>query len=557
MASNILTVGKSALAAAQAGITTTGNNIANASTPGYHRQLVTQSASSSQNFGYGYVGTGTNVSSITRVFNELMERQKNSAQSNSSGIDAYYSQISGIDDMLSDSTAGLNPVMNTFFSSIEALSSNPSDTASRQTFLSSAQSLVSRFNTMANRLDELQTNVNTQIDGYVTSVNSYAEQISALNNAIETALNTTGNAPNDLMDQRDQLVGELSKLVKTTVVDQGAGTYNVFIGNGLPLVVGNESYTLAAVTSPSDTSRTEIAYYSNGNETILDSSNLSGGSLGGLLEFRSETLDITQNKLGQIALVLASKFNETHKNGFDLNGTAGGDLFTLPSIQTQLKSTYDDGHTVGNAALSVSINDATDVLSSDYKLAYDGTNYNITRLSDNSTVSSSASLPATVDGLTFTISSGTMATGDEFYIYPTRSMASSLTLAISDVNKLAMASSATSGPNDNTNALALTGIQSTKLLKTSSSDSVGVTLSTAFAQIVSEVGSKTNELKITGKSATSVLSSITEAVEAESGVNLDEEAANLIRYQQAYQAAGKMMQIATELFQVLLSLNNA
>lgn len=562
MASNILSIGQSALAAAQVGISTTGHNIANASTPGYNRQIVTQSAAQAQNFGYGYVGQGTSVAGVTRVFNELLHRQMVNSQAASAASDTYYSELKSIDNMLSDSTAGLNPALSAFFSSVKAASANASDIPTRQTMLSNAQALVSRLNTMGDRLSQIQSDVNTQISGHITTVNSYATQLARLNDTIEQSISVGGIPPNDLMDQRDQLVLELSKIVKTTVVPQGAGSYNVFIGNGLPLVVGKDSFALQTTTSPTDSSRIEVGYVSNSKVTILGSQTLAGGALGGLLEFREDSLDATENQLGQIALVLAEQFNDQHQSGYGLDGSTGNDLFTIPSPTTQLRSSYSDGHTPGGAVLSVTIDDATAVLSSDYKLDYNGTDYTITRISDGQAVASNVTLPQTVDGLTFTISSGTMVSGDQYSIRPTRNIASSISLAITDVNKLALAtndptdtSNANYGPSDNGNALLLADLQLATIVKGSSSGSA-ITLSGAFAQLVSNVGNKSNELKITGASEAQVLESTTAAMQSESGVNLDEEAANLIRYQQAYQAAGKMMQMASELFQILLDLNN-
>ena len=553
MASNILSIGQSALAAAQAGISTTGHNIANASTPGYNRQIVTQSAAQAQNFGYGYVGQGTSVAGVTRVFNELLHRQMVNSQAASAASDTYYNSLKAIDNMLSDSTAGLNPALSEFFSSVKAASANPSDVPTRQTMLSNAQALVNRLNTMGDRLSQMQTDVNTQLSGHVTTVNSYATQLARLNDTIEQSISVGGNPPNDLMDQRDQLVLELSKIVKTTVVPQGAGSYNVFIGNGLPLVVGKDSFSLQATTSPTDSSRIEVGYVSNSKVTILGSQTLAGGALGGLLEFREDSLDATQNQLGQIALALAGSFNDIHSSGYGLDGSTGNDLFTIPNPTAQLRNSYSDGHTPGGATLSVTINDASQVTSSDYKLEYNGTDYTITRLSDGQAVASNVTLPQTVDGLTFTIS-GTVASGDEYSIRPTRNTASNLSLNITDVNKLALAGSATSGPNDNTNALLLADLQIGQKVK--SSNGTQITFSAAFAQLVSNVGNKSYEQKITGESEAQVLESTTAAMQSESGVNLDEEAANLIRYQQAYQAAGKMMQMASELFQILLDLNN-
>jgi flagellar hook-associated protein 1 len=647
MASNILGIGQSALAAAQVGIATTGNNIANASTPGYSRQVVVQSAAAAQNFGYGYVGQGTEISAVTRVYNDILAKQVINSQSVSAGIDAYSTQLSSIDSMLSDSAAGLNPAMNSFFGSVQDLSANPSDTPTRQTMLSNAQSLVNRFQSTSSSLSAINDSVNAQLSSSVGLVNTYAKQIASLNDAIDKAISNTGNQPNDLLDQRDQLVLELSKQIKTTVVPQGQGGYNVFVGNGVPLVVGAVTYTLATASSPTDSSKLEVAYQSKGKTTILSGDSLPGGTLGGLLQFRTESLDPIQNQLGQIAVTLAGTYNAQNAQGLDLNGNPGGALFSIPDPQVTASS-----YNTSSAVVSSKITDPRAITSSDYRLQYDGTNYTITRLSDKTT-QSFTSLPQTLDGLSFNLASGSMNAGDDFVIRPTQNAATSIQLAISDVSKIAAGGPAlsstsnasntgtasvgaltagstyaasplasafgltyntgvpgtltlapstqpvtvstsgisttfppgtpityTSGatitvgnvsfaitgapangdqftitpnisnsPGDNRNGLLLASLQSQGTLnnsKTSYSD--------AFGQLVNTVGNKTNELNVTGAAETKVLAQATAAVQSDSGVNLDEEAANLLRYQQAYQAAGKMMQIASQLFSTLLTI---
>jgi flagellar hook-associated protein 1 FlgK len=549
--------------------------------------------------------------------------------------------------MLSDAAAGLNPAMNDFFAAMQDLSARPSDTPTRQSFLSNAQSLANRFQSTNTRLNEIRDGINTQLTSTVGLVNSYAKQISGLNDAIEKAVNSTGVQPNDLLDQRDQIVLELSKQIKTTVVPQGQGSYNVFVGNGLPLVVGVNAYSLTTTSSPTDPSRLEVAYQTQNKATILGADSLPGGVLGGLLQFRSESLDGIQNQLGQIAVVLAETFNSQHTTGFDLNGDLGGALFTIPDPSVTSNSTN-----TGSAVISSKIVDARDITSSNYKLQFDGSNFNITRLSDN-TVQSFASLPQTLDGISFSQTSGAMNVGDNFIIRPTQDAATSLKLAITDVKKIAVggpalssasdiantgnagisaptASSAYSasplgsalnlsyssglpgtftlapstqdvivtvggvsttfpagtpityssgatisvgdlsfrisgvpangdqftitpntahGPGDNGNGLILAGLQNQATLNNSKNS-----YASAFGQLVNTVGNKTRELKVTGATEAKVLEQATAAVQSESGVNLDEEATNLLRYQQAYQAAGKMMQIASQLFDVLLQL---
>lgn len=647
MASNILSIGTSALNAAQVGLSTTGHNIANASTPGYSRQVMVQSAAQAQNFGYGYIGQGTEIAAVTRVYNEILAKQAIDSQASSASINIYSSNLSNVENMLADANAGLNPAMNDFFSSVQTLSSNPSDNATRQTLLSYTQSLMNRFHSTNNRINELRDNVNTQLTSSVSSVNAYAREIAKLNDVIEKAVSSSSSQPNDLLDQRDQLVLEMSKQIKTTIVPQGQGSYNIFVGNGLPLVIGTTTNTLLTTSSPTEPGRLEVAYQSKTKTTVLGIDSLPGGAIGGILQFRAESLDSAQNELGQLAVTLAGTFNAQHAQGLDKNGNPGGLLFTVADPAVSASS-----YNTGSAVIQSKIVDSRLVTSSDYRLQYDGTNYTITKLSDM-TAQSFTSLPQTVDGVSFTQASGTLNAGDYYLIKPTQNAANTINLAITDANKLAFGGPATSAvanvantgtgaistpvadstytgspltaplnityatglpntltlapsthpvtvtvgsvtttyppgapityssgatisvgglsftvsgapangdqfsispnttnaPGDNRNGLLLAALQKQGTLnnsKTSYSD--------ALSQIVNTVGNKARELKVTGAAEAKVLEQATAAVQAESGVNLDEEATNLLRYQQAYQAAGKMMQIASQLFDVLLQL---
>lgn len=547
--SNILTIGKTALNVAQIGIATTGHNIANASTPGYSRQIIQQSAAEAQNFGYGFVGQGAEVQGVERVYNQTLAKQLLSTTSSSSASSAYYSQISDINGLLSDTEAGLTPVITSFFSSVSAAAANPSDIATRQTMLSSAQSLVNRFETINNRIDDIRNSINGQIEASVSTINSYAEQISKLNTIIDKALSSTGNPPNDLMDQRDLLISKLSEQIKTNVIQQGDGTYNVFVGNGMPLVVGDETYQLYTQTSYTDNNRIEVAYGDPADPKILNGDTLSGGTLGGILQFRSETLDKVQNQIGQLAVTMAAQFNETHAGGYDLNGNTGGNFFSISS-PISISSSQNSDQT---KTASASIVDYTAVTSSDYSLTYTGGQYVITRLADKATMYQGTTMPQTVDGLQINVSTSSPAEGDAYLIKPTQYAAGNLTMAISNVEEIALAGTATAGESDNTNGLELAALQSKGVVKMLGS-STNRTYAQAFALMVSGVGTKTNELSITSQADASALEAATAAMQSESGVNLDEEATNLLRYQQAYQAAGKMMQIAGQLFEILLQM---
>jgi len=542
MASNILGIGQSALAAAQVGLSTAGHNIANAATPGYTRQVVVQGTAMAQNFGFGFLGQGTEISTVKRVYNEYLGTQVRSAQTAKSGMDSYYGQIRQIDNMLANPTSGLSPVLQNFFSGIQELASNPSSIPARQAALSSAESLVARFQSMANRLDEMADGVNSQIVSSTANINTYAVQIAQLNDAIGRAQRATGQPPNDLLDQRDQLVLDLGKEIKATVVKQGDGDYNVFIGNGQPLVVGGKTYTLSNVSSPTNPEKIELAYTAaNGSTVIVGESGLAGGKLGGLIEFRSKTLEPTQNALGRLAIGLGSTFNAQHKLGFDLNGVAGGDFFAVSSPLVR-----PSGTNTGSATISASISNVNALTTSDYQMSYDGANYTVTRLSDK-TSTTFASFPQTIDGVDLSLTSGAVA-GDIFLIRPTAKGASGMGMAITDPADIA-AAAVTGAVGDNRNALALGALQTAKILGNGTATYQG-----AFSQLVSQVGNKTRELELTSSASGNLLSELTASMQAESGVNLDEEATNLLRYQQAYQAAAKSMQIAGELFDMLLTI---
>lgn len=462
MATNIFSIGQSALQAAMAAQATTSHNISNATTPGYNRQVVVQSTAGGINYGYGFVGQGTNVAEIKRVYNDFLTKQQLASQTSASSLDSYYSQISQLDNLLADGDAGLSPALQKFFSTIQDWASNPNTSASRQSMLSSASTLVARFQSLNDQMAQSRTSVNNQILSTVDSINSYATQLAELNKAIVKATASgAGQAPNDLLDQRDQVIAEVNKYVKVSVVPQDSGAVSVFVGSGQPLVIGEEPTTYVAVPAADDITRLQIGYNVAPGKTasIPDSFFYDGGSLGGLLKYRSETLDSAQNTLGRIATVLASTLNDQQKLGLDQNGVAGTDMFNVakPVITPSTKN-------AGDAALSVTISNASALTTSDYTLAYDGTNYTLTRLSDKTkTVLAPGDFPKEIDGLTInlpTVAAGgdPIAAGDSFKIQPTIDGAAQLTLAISNPELLAAAAPIVTAGNATTTAgLSTTG----------------------------------------------------------------------------------------------------
>lgn len=543
MATNILSIAQSALTAAQVGLSTTGHNIANASTPGYNRQVVVQGTALAQNFGFGFIGQGTEVSTVKRIYNEYLGTQAQSAQTSKSGLDSYYAQIRQINNMLADPDAGLSPALQDFFSAVQGVATDPTSVPSRQAALSSAESLAARFQSLSGQLTELERGVNTQIASSVTLINAYADQIASLNDAIGKAQRATGQPPNDLLDQRDRLVLDLNKEIKATVVKQDDGAYNVFIGNGQPLVVGTTTSRLVTLASPTDPQKAVVGYRAgNGSTMVVGDASFVGGTLGGLMQFRSESLEPAKNALGRVAIGLAATFNAQHQAGFDLSGAAGGAFFNAGAPVV----TANSGNAV-TAAITATVVNAGALTTSDYSLRFDGANYTLTRLSDGNTTTF-ATFPQTVDGVQINLTGTSPAGGDSFLIRPTAQGANGFSVAITDPADIA-AADAPGAVGNNVNALALAALQTAGTLANGTATYLG-----AYGQMVNEIGNKTRELEVTSAAAGTLLEQTNATLQSESGVNLDEEATNLLRYQQAYQAAAKVMQIAKEMFDMLVSI---
>lgn len=282
MSTGIYSIGISGVSAAQLGLLTTEHNVVNASTPGYTRQRTVQATNIAVNTGAGAIGQGVHVQTIQRMYDKYLTAQVDTAQTSLSQIEAYYTEIKQIDNLLADPSAGLTPALQDFFSGVQQVASNPSLLSARESMISSAQTLVSRFHSIESRLDELSSNVNGKIQDSVSSINSYATEIADLNQRIILAESAYGQPANDLLDQRDLLINELNKLVKVSTSTNSNGSFNVFIGTGQQLVVGNHAMSMTASASSADPTRIVAGLETvNGGVLELPESLITGGELGG------------------------------------------------------------------------------------------------------------------------------------------------------------------------------------------------------------------------------------------------------------------------------------
>ncbi|HBL5341013.1 flagellar hook-associated protein FlgK [Enterobacter hormaechei] len=544
--SSLINSAMSGLSAAQSALNTVSNNISSYNVAGYTRQTTILGASNSTLTGGGWVGNGVYVSGVQREYDAFITNQLRAAQNQSSGLTTRYQQMSKIDDVLSDTTNSLSANLQDFFKSLQTLVSNAEDPAARQTVLGKADGLVNQFKTNDQYLRDQDAQVNTAISTSVDQINNYAKQIANLNDQISRLTGVgAGASPNELLDQRDQLVSELNKIVGVDVTVQDSGTYNISIANGYTLVQGSNASQLAAVKSSADPARTTIAYVDTaaGNVEISEKQ-ITTGSLGGLLTFRSQDLDQARNTLNQMALAFADAMNTQHQAGFDANGDAGGKLFDFGS-----PAVLSNGKNTGSASVTATMTDSTKVQATNYKVEYNGTDWTITRLSDNTsfTAKPDASGNLSFDGLNVKIS-GSADNKDSFIVKPVNDVIVNMDVAISDESKLAMASAKGSGESDNTNGQKLLDLQSAKLVGGNK------TFNDAYAALVSTVGSTTASLKTSCETKVNVVTQLTKQQQSISGVNLDEEYGNLQRYQQYYLANAQVLQTASTLFDALINI---
>ena len=558
------------------------------------------------------------------MYDELLVNQLRDSATGKARFGALNSMASRIDTLLADSDTGLSTGLQSYFNTLQDVANDPGAIPIRQALLGEADGIASRFRGLDDRLQTLESETNDRISLAVDDINRLATNIAEVNDQI--AIAGVGAQPNDLLDRRDQLVLELSGLISVSTTTQEDGALNVFIGSGQSLVLGDGVQRLGVRANEFDPTRVSVVYEGASGSTPLDTS-LSGGTLGGLLEFRTRMLDPARQSLGQTAVAFVNQLNEQHQAGMDLRGNLGGEMFSVaePTIL------YSNGN-AGTGTAGATITGLGAFTGADYILEYDGAAYSLTRADTGAAValtgSGSAADPFIADGIEIEVG-GAPAAGDRIMIRTAHDAAGSVQNVISDPRALAIATptrslasnanigsasisaatvvdssdpalltsavieftSATTysingagnfaytdgdpivingtsvsisgapavgdqftieanygASGDNSNALLLTNLQSMGAL-----DGGAISINENYAQLVASVGGTSNQIQAGLAAQDVVFANAQDAVLAKSGVNLDEEAANLIRYQQAYQAAAQVVNVTKTLFDSLLN----
>ena len=448
---DILNIGISGLKASQTALTITGHNITNAGTEGYSRQVIGQSANSPQNNGGIWVGSGVNVDTVTRVYDQFLTEQLWRDTATFNGFDTMATNAEQIDSLLADSGTGIQPGLERMFSALQSVVDDPSSLPARAVLISESEGLADRFSSISDRLYAQNEIINGQVEVMAGQISTIGAAIAELNEQIQFATAAAqGVQPNDLLDQRDKLVKDLSELVKVDVVEQDDSVWNVFIGNGQALVIGNDHNEVTVAAGASDPSRVDI-YLRNGNSLENITGRITGGQLGGTLDFRNEVLDPVLNGLGRLALVINQTFNEQHKLGIDYDGQMGENFFTDINTPEKVYNRIlgdSNNATPNDRVIAINITDAGALTTSDYQLEFPGPDdytYRVKRLSDGEIVESSAlsgSFPETIEieGFEISFEAGSFQAGDEFLIMPTRNESANVEMNITRPEQVAVAS---------------------------------------------------------------------------------------------------------------------
>lgn len=641
--SQVITAGWTGLDAATQALETVSTNTANVNTPGYDVQSVQQAELPGL---AGAPGTGTQVTSIQRSFDQFVFSQMVSAtsanqaaqvaQDNAQNLTAIFPVISG-------GAGGLGAAITSFFAGMNGVSQDSTSLPNRQTFLSDATALAANFNSVGGQLAANLTSLNAQLSNAVTQVNTLTQQIASLNDQIEAQSSASSTGPPlALMDSRDNLVQQLGQQVGITVVAGPSNTVNVFAAGGVSLVAGGTSSSLAVTSGSYGGSSLSIIYQPNGQDV---SAALSGGAIGGVVSSQAQVV-AAQNAVGGLAAAVAAAVNTQQSLGLDLNGAQGGDLFSVgaPSVLADLSNT-------GGGALTAAITNTNAFVAGNFIVAKTASGYEATNTATGQVTALGNGPTLSLDGMTLGVS-GTINVGDSFELQPTATAAQTLKVTATDPRTIAAASPyvATPGTNlgnvttsafsaaasgslpagsvivpasqfgqnltvkftsattfniigagntvvasgsfsaangagiavtypsppapagevaqfslspgtaaagdsfsltpggiaSNGNIVAMTGLASQNLVS-------GQTLTSAYGTLVGQVGSAAQTANFTAQAAQGVLNQVQSVQQSISGVNLDQQAASLVMYQQAYQASAQVIASARTLFDNLLA----
>lgn len=542
---NLFNLARSGLSTAQSALSVVGSNLTNGMSPNYSRRDILIGESGGLSTANGFYGYGAKVNGVQRAYDAFANSQLRGSVSNWAALTGRHEQLSDIDNMLGDESDNVSVSMNNLFKAMATLSENAADGPSRSAVFNSLGVLTQRFNESGKRLSGLEKSTNTHIEQSAKDINSFTEQLAEVNKQLERIQAQNGTPPADLLDQRDALLENLSEQIGIDVTENKiTGRVDITLTDGRPLVSGDTSYKLETSPSESNPNKVVVSYVgSDGKATPINESSITKGRLAGLFKFRNEDLTVARNELDQIAFQMASRMNEQHQAGFDLDGNPGDPLFSLPAM----KGVANNNNT-GNGRLdTIRVLDYKAVHAEDYNISFDGTNWNVTGADGRAVPATSTGGVLSFDGVEIDLPPVGVNAGDSFSFNPVAGAAEGIGRALSNASKFAASDSATGGSSNNNNLEAMLKIQDEKLIGEN-------TLTNAYTKLVGTIGANARAVQSGLKSAEIDLNTKYETKQALSGVDMNEETVNMNMFLQYYQANAQILQTATTLFDTLLTI---
>ncbi|GAA4890531.1 flagellar hook-associated protein FlgK [Ferrimonas pelagia] len=547
---DMMSIARSGILAAQQRLGATSNNIANVGTEGYNRQVVEQGSTASLRQGNHFVGTGTYVADIKRVYNEFAQRELSLATSQLSQSSTSYSKLSELDQIFSVVGKSVPNSLNTLFENVNNLSDMPTDLAVRENLLTSADQLAKAFNSINTELSNQLNMQNKQIDGVVERVNAITAELAAINGELQKV----GGQDLQLLDQQDRLISELSEFVQINTIEQAHGVRSVMAGGAVMLVSGETATELGTVAGDPIPHQTRLTGTIGGQTVTLRNTEL-GGQLQGLFDYRDNELTQAKQQLELMAVGVADAFNQAQANGLDLEGNPGENLFTDindPSLVSRRTAPFAGNQSA--VSVDVRIDDTMALSGGSYTLSFERGGFAlIDQHGDSVALTADPQDPTrliSAQGFSLHIDPNQMAqVGDKWQLTPTPGVANGMQMLLTDPRQVAAAGNeGVFGPGDNSNAVAMAQLANSKLMNQGD-----MTLTDIYQNVTTTVGGKARAAEVAMQSADAVKGQAEARVASESGVNLDEEAADMMRFQQAYQASARIMTVAKETFDTLFN----
>ncbi len=534
---SIFDIGKTALMANQTAISVTSHNISNVNNPDYSRQEVILGIKTPIKIRGGYLGRGVSVDGIKRSYDKFLTDMLIN-QENMLGRSKILKDIlSQVEEVFNEANrSGLTGAINDFFNALEDLSSNPSDLTKRTVLINVGNELISKFKSMENSVEDTMVNIKFEMGELVKKINSIGKELAEINKKIvQLEAGGVGQA-SDLRDRRDALLKELSGIVNVSYYENSDKAYVVMIG--MRNLVSGGIYNEISMSQSAEGDIFKL-------DGIDISERISGGKLSGLINALKLINNEILYKFRKLLAGFTNEFNLIHQTGFDLNNNTGNNFFK------PLTNIYYEEHSTLGTITAISVDNYANLKFDEYYINIkSGNTYEVVNKYNNEVILTGnyiSGSPIVFDGISVTIS-GAVNEYDSFFISPLKTFIKDAGLNINDAKAIALAS-VPNAPSDNTNLLSLLGLKQNTIFSLNNKNVYDF-----YNDIASEIGVLSASANDNLRFDQTLYNEISYKKNVAQGVNLDEEAVNLIRYQRAFEAAAKVIQVANELLDTLVKI---